>query len=173
MKNKTSENILRFILAVVALLYIAVVIKILFVKNGVRTETNALVFKPFKVLAEYGSEERSLKSVFINYLGNICLFAPLGLLLPAVFKKLNFWKTAVIGLLLALLAETLQYFTASGYADIDDVLANTIGFILGAIIYFFVFDPEKKEANDTSSKKCQSIQDQNIDLIQPQQRFIA
>ena len=144
MTKKRSENVYRIILAVLSLLYFAALFKLLFVKNGIRTETNTWVFKPFKVLSEFGSGERSLKSVLVNYLGNVCLFFPLGLLLPAVFKKLTFWKTVLCGFVIIFLAEVLQYITKSGYADIDDVLTNMLGFVFGTLIYFYVLGGRKK-----------------------------
>ncbi|MBO4897873.1 MAG: VanZ family protein [Clostridia bacterium] len=144
MTEKRSGIVFRIILAVLAVLYFAALFKLLFVKNGIRTDTDVLVFKPFRVLSEYRSGTRSLRSVLINYLGNTCLFLPLGLILPAVFNKLNFWKTVIVGLVIIAASETAQYITKSGYADIDDLLINTLGFVLGALIYFFVLGGRKK-----------------------------
>ena len=43
--------------------------------------------------------------------------------------------TVLICLLLSAAAETLQYFTGSGLAEVDDVLMNTLGGALGTVPY--------------------------------------
>lgn len=62
---------------------------------------------------------------------NVMLFLPLGFLLPVLcpgFEK--FWKTALFGLCLSLLIELLQIFTFRA-TDINDLMTNTAGTILG------------------------------------------
>lgn len=67
---------------------------------------------------------------------NICLFMPLGGLLPCVFSRLHkgAWKTVLICLSLSLLIEFLQYFTGR-VADTDDVICNTLGGVFGRALY--------------------------------------
>lgn len=62
---------------------------------------------------------------------NLVMFVPLGLLLPAAFPSLRrFGRTAAVCLAATLAIETLQYFTGRS-ADIDDVLLNLLGGMLG------------------------------------------
>lgn len=63
---------------------------------------------------------------------NVLLFVPLGFLLPLVFpNKLNrFWKVALCALCTTFSIEAIQYFIGRS-ADIDDILANTFGGMLG------------------------------------------
>lgn len=66
---------------------------------------------------------------------NVMMFVPLGMFLPIVFRKMrSWWKTGVMGLIITVLIETLQYFTGRS-ADIDDVIANAFGCIIGYLIY--------------------------------------
>jgi glycopeptide antibiotics resistance protein len=67
---------------------------------------------------------------------NVCLFMPLGGLLPCVFSKLRkgAWKTVLICLLLSLCIETLQFFIGR-VADMDDVICNTLGGAFGRALY--------------------------------------
>ena len=67
---------------------------------------------------------------------NICLFIPLGGLLPCVFFALRkgAWKTVLICLLLSLCIEFLQFFTGR-IADMDDVICNTLGGVFGRALY--------------------------------------
>ena len=67
---------------------------------------------------------------------NVCLFIPLGGLLPCVFSPLRSgaWKTVLICLLLSLGIETVQYFVGR-IADMDDVICNVLGGMFGRALY--------------------------------------
>ena len=67
---------------------------------------------------------------------NVCLFMPLGGLLPCVFRPLRkgAWKTVLICLLLSLCIETAQFFIGR-VADMDDLICNTLGGVFGRALY--------------------------------------
>ncbi len=67
---------------------------------------------------------------------NVCLFMPLGGLLPCVFSPLRkgAWKTVLICLLLSLCIETAQFFIGR-VADMDDLICNTLGGVFGRALY--------------------------------------
>jgi glycopeptide antibiotics resistance protein len=67
---------------------------------------------------------------------NVCLFMPLGGLLPCVYSKLRkgAWITVLVCLLLSLCIETLQFFIGR-VADMDDVICNTLGGVFGRALY--------------------------------------
>ncbi len=67
---------------------------------------------------------------------NVCLFMPLGGLLPCVFFSLRkgAWKTVLICLALSLCIEFVQFFIGR-VADADDVICNTIGGVFGRALY--------------------------------------
>lgn len=77
---------------------------------------------------------------FKNLIGNIILFIPLGLLYPLCRKK----KVGIIEGIIVILGSTctielLQYFfLTSRRADIDDIILNFIGGIIGYIIYRWI-----------------------------------
>ncbi|WP_152559308.1 VanZ family protein [Tumebacillus flagellatus] len=81
----------------------------------------------------------------LNLGGNVVMFAPLGFFLPILWARVRgFWKTAGIGMLLSLSIEFLQYLTADREADIDDVMLNTTGAILGYWLYLLWNSIQKK-----------------------------
>lgn len=62
---------------------------------------------------------------------NILLFLPLGLLLPLLWYHFTNWKiVALYGFSLSLFIEISQLFTYRS-SDFDDLLANTLGAVLG------------------------------------------
>lgn len=72
----------------------------------------------------------------LNIIGNTIAFIPFGFLLPFAYKNLKvFWKVLLIGVLSTTSIEVFQLLTFVGYFDIDDMILNTIGVILGYIIY--------------------------------------
>ena len=84
-----------------------------------------------------------------NIFGNFFLFTPLGILLPLIFSRINSVKQmAVIFLITAVSIELIQLvlrrFGTYRTADIDDVILNTTGGILGWLIYAFIFKRNRK-----------------------------
>ena len=71
----------------------------------------------------------------LNVWGNILMFIPLGLYFANFMKQFHFWKVlgAIIGTSLSI--EVLQYIFKRGTSDIDDLLLNTVGGLIGIFIY--------------------------------------
>lgn len=68
-------------------------------------------------------------------IANVVMFLPLGFLFPVVFKRARtFWKTFVCMLLISFFIEFVQYFIGRA-ADIDDLMLNTFGGILGYLLF--------------------------------------
>lgn len=66
---------------------------------------------------------------------NIAMYVPYGLLLPIVFKKLRKISIHIVAVLLTTLSiETMQY-TIGRSADIDDVIMNFLGGLLGYFLF--------------------------------------
>jgi glycopeptide antibiotics resistance protein len=69
------------------------------------------------------------------YIENIVLFIPFGFLLPCIWKKYEMvWKTVLSGFIFSLMIEFSQLFNRR-VTDIDDLLMNTLGALIGWIIF--------------------------------------
>ena len=67
-----------------------------------------------------------------NIILNIIMGVPLGILLPCLFEKMrHWWLTYLSGLLFTLLIETTQLITHRGIFEMDDILNNTLGCMIG------------------------------------------
>lgn len=67
---------------------------------------------------------------------NILLLIPLGILLPYAFTHIkNWWKVLLICFLISSAIEVSQYVLRRGWFDVDDLLLNIIGGILGYFLY--------------------------------------
>lgn len=92
-------------------------------------------FVPFKTITKYIqsfiNDSLSKQIIIQNILGNILLFAPIGILLPCIFQRLYRFKNFLIALTVILVSvEIVQLLTCSGSFDIDDVILNSIGAVL-------------------------------------------
>ena len=80
----------------------------------------------------------------VNVFGNIAMFVPYGAFLPAMWRKLRkFYKSMLAGLLSIVLVEICQLLTLRGRCDVDDVLLNMIGIVVGYGIWKIL--PHKKK----------------------------
>ena len=127
--------VVNLLLMIVGLLSIALVT---FVRRG--SVEHRVVLYPFRVL--YGMKAPG--DYWQVTIMNLVLYVPFACGLTFCLERGRDWfghhpvlATVVICLLLSLLAETLQYITGSGLAEVDDVLINTLGGVFGTIPYLF------------------------------------
>ncbi len=90
---------------------------------------------PFETINRY---IKHLPSDFAinNLLGNILPFIPLGYFIPKIFSKYRFINIFIF-LLVTLFIETVQFIFSIGFFDIDDIILNFIGLIMGYLIFSF------------------------------------
>lgn len=69
---------------------------------------------------------------------NVLAFVPLGIYLGMLDSKGKIWKKVVTIAMISLGLEALQYILAVGASDITDLINNTLGGIIGLLIYTFV-----------------------------------
>lgn len=89
---------------------------------------------PFKNTITYitGSEHYNFNIILDNTLGNMLIFLPLGFFLPILFKKVITLRKVISGsILISFTFEALQFFLQLGQFDIDDIILNTLGSIVG------------------------------------------
>jgi len=65
---------------------------------------------------------------------NIIFFIPFGFLFPIIQPKQS-KATIAYGFMFSLGIEIMQYITGRGLADIDDLINNTLGAVIGYFIY--------------------------------------
>ncbi|HIW32538.1 MAG TPA: VanZ family protein [Candidatus Paenibacillus intestinavium] len=75
------------------------------------------------------------KPLIINIIGNIIVFVPFGILLPAIIIRKKLIALLAVFLSGVTVMELSQLLLRRGSFDIDDYLLNSIGFIIGYIIY--------------------------------------
>lgn len=92
---------------------------------------------PFSTIYKMFLQIDNFKQFTINILGNIVVFIPYGFL-GMITEKLKRAKLLFPIFILAISCiEFLQFITKRGFAEIDDVILNTIGVAIGFGIYKF------------------------------------
>ncbi len=123
----------RYILIAIGIAY---TILLLYITLLGRTEpaVNNISLVPFEAYISYinGAQEM-LRTCIMN----IVLFYQLGLILGALLVKQELWKLLLAWAIccgLSIIIELSQYIFSIGYAEVDDVINNTIGAALGILI---------------------------------------
>ncbi|OCA90584.1 hypothetical protein A8F94_01495 [Bacillus sp. FJAT-27225] len=116
--------------------YLSILFYLLFFsayRNGVRGELNYNVI-PFATIAGYfkGFQRMSPTDQFA---GNILAFIPFGVFLSFLLQKwANTLRIAALSFSLSMLAELAQITFRIGAFDVDDLLLNTLGGIIGYLL---------------------------------------
>lgn len=75
----------------------------------------------------------------LNFIGNTAMFVPIGIIWPIVFKKLDtHGKVIAAGVGLSLCIEILQLPFYDRVSDIDDLILNSLGFVMGYGVYCLI-----------------------------------
>ena len=91
-----------------------------------------LNFVPFVNLFDYEIRREAL----INVIGNSFLFLPMGIVYPIVYRSLNtHWKVISAGVGTSLAIEILQLPFFDRVTDVDDLILNSLGYLMGYGIY--------------------------------------
>lgn len=69
------------------------------------------------------------------YIGNIILFIPYGIFLSTLFKRANLKNIIIYGFIASFIIEISQFLLKRGILDIDDMILNILGVIIG---YLFI-----------------------------------
>ena len=88
-------------------------------------------FVPFKEIFRY---DFGTPKFMKNIVGNIMLFIPYGFIASYLLKNKKFSTITILTIIVSLTIETVQYYIGRVF-DIDDVILNLAGGIIGFLIY--------------------------------------
>ena len=140
MKENAAKKLIGWIIFIV---YIAVTLYFLFFASEMgrsMKEDYAYNLELFKEITRYTNwakeSETGFRAMLINVAGNVACFIPFGILLPLNVKRTrNFISVLLSTALFSMIIESVQLITRLGSFDVDDILLNTIGGVLGYICY--------------------------------------
>lgn len=128
---------------VLFLMYLALLVYFLFFaesfgRTDPKTRGYSYNLVPFKEISRFWiyREKLGIRAMMLNIVGNIVAFMPCGFFLPIVSRRSKKWyNTVIISFMFSLFVETIQLISRVGSFDVDDLLLNTAGGILGFVLY--------------------------------------
>lgn len=107
-------------------------------RDTITQQYNLELFKEIKRFIKY-REQIGLEGFVVNIFGNVIAFMPYGFLLPLLNRAYRrFYSIGILSILFSLVVETAQLLLKVGVFDVDDVLMNSLGGILGYLIFLSI-----------------------------------
>ena len=101
----------------------------------------------FVYVIKHNSNPHMLRYAHLNLGGNVAAFIPFGFFLPCLFdkqRKFFVFIASVVGTVSAV--ELTQLFTLRGSCDVDDLILNLIGSLMGFLLWRIAFRLYKKKS---------------------------
>lgn len=145
-KKVNTQPFWRFVF----LIYLAGMLYLLFGRSwgwveGVSYKTlllQSISLKPFRTIDNYmyvvlnRRDSELFVHCLVNLAGNVLLFIPAGWLMPRLFRRFQrFFPFFFSAVGIILLIETAQLLTLLGKFDVDDILLNLLGMVLGYLLW--------------------------------------
>lgn len=140
MKDKTKKRI-RILGIILFIAYLALLIYLLFFAEYYGRGADGgfrMNLVPLREIRRFLNNRQTLGqwAVFLNVYGNVLLFVPFGTILPVLHPKFRTFPAVILrGFLLSVAVEIIQYLSQRGSCDVDDVLLNTLGCVVGYLIF--------------------------------------
>ncbi len=137
LKKKNRVVFYREFLSLIFIIYILILFYIVTFQDANYSQSN---FIPFTEMFRYSVGSRLF---FKNIIGNLLLFVPFGLFSSYYLKTKNFIPILILSFISSLAIELTQ-FKIGRVFDIDDIILNVFGGIIGYMLYIFIEKTTKK-----------------------------
>ena len=128
-KNKRKIVLYKEVLALFFMIYILCLFQVVTFQDATYNTGNNLI--PFKEIFRYSLGSR----LFIkNVLGNVFMFIPYGFFCSYILKENKYQPILILTLIASISIETTQLMIGTVF-DIDDIMLNTVGGMIGYYIY--------------------------------------
>lgn len=116
------------------LLFILYILLLYYLLLGTENAASGMNFIPFKEITRYSIGSRAF---FYNIIGNIVLFIPFGYFVSDYLKAKKTHQILIPSIIISLTAELIQYKIGRAF-DVDDIILNVLGAILGFMCYISI-----------------------------------
>ena len=123
------------IVSILLVAYLAILAKLIVFKFPPGVLQSGINLVPFSTILPYLTGEPNWAIAIRNLVGNILPFAPIGFLIPFSHRRIKWWHILIGGVAISLAFETLQLTLQKGSFDVDDILLNTLGVMLGWALF--------------------------------------
>lgn len=116
------------------LLFVIYILLLYHLLLSTENASSGMNFIPFKEMTRYSIGSRAF---FYNVIGNIVLFIPFGYFVSDYLKAKRVPHIILVSLIISLTAELIQFKIGRAF-DVDDILLNMLGAIVGFMCYISV-----------------------------------
>ena len=142
----------KAVMKLLFIIYMCVLVYVVFFAEAMgRTPQDGYVYnltplKEIKRFMKYIWDNDALgRAARLNIFGNIIAFIPFGMYLPYTSEsKLGFISTVLYTFSLSLTRELGQLITKVGSCDVDDIILNALGGVIGYILWYIYTKLRKK-----------------------------
>lgn len=142
----------KAVMKLLFIIYMCVLVYVVFFSEAMgRTPQDGYVYnltplKEIKRFMKYIWDNDALgRAARLNIFGNIIAFIPFGIYLPYTSEsKLGFISTFLYTFSLSLTIELVQLITKVGSCDVDDIILNALGGVIGYILWYIYTKLRKK-----------------------------
>uniref|UniRef100_UPI003FEF2A77 VanZ family protein n=1 Tax=Lachnospira sp. TaxID=2049031 RepID=UPI003FEF2A77 len=142
----------KAVMKLLFIIYMCVLVYVVFFAEAMgRTPQDGYVYnltplKEIKRFMKYIWDNDALgRAARLNIFGNIIAFIPFGIYLPYTSEsKLGFISTVLYTFSLSLTIELVQLITKVGSCDVDDIILNALGGVIGYILWYIYTKLRKK-----------------------------
>ena len=151
-----KRKIIRWFSRLFFIIYMALLVYFLLLSDGFGRLAGYSQYRynlvPFQEIIRFVKyrEYIDFASVVINLIGNVVAFMPFGALIRWVLdRKIRWYQAVGYTFLFSLCVELLQLVARVGVFDVDDLLLNTLGGLLGFFVYYLLLLINRRsERND-------------------------
>jgi len=137
---------MKKIIIISIILYSVLILRLIVFKypSGITFSTANANLIPFKTILGYLTGEPTWRIAMCNLLGNIVVLAPFGFLIAILYQNIKWSRVLLIGVFTGVILELLQVILKSGILDIDDIILNSLGVVIGYLLFVFIYGVFKK-----------------------------
>lgn len=92
----------------------------------------------FRLFWSYSAIRNGNVDLLAENFMNVVVFIPIGLLMGFLYREIRCWHVVLTGIIISSIMETLQYITKRGFTEMDDVIHNTLGCIVGYGVFVMI-----------------------------------
>ena len=85
-------------------------------------------------------------NIFAQLIMNVLMFFPIGFFAGGSLKKKHIWNAIEIGLVLSFFIELTQLITTRGVFNVDDIIHNVLGCVIGFLFFALCYKMVKRIA---------------------------
>ncbi|CUP61586.1 VanZ family protein [Clostridium baratii] len=125
-----NKQVRKYKIHIVFLIYLICILTLTFFKGAYGDGVAGINLNPLEIINDFNLSSNTL----LLLLGNLFLYIPIGIYIRYILN-ISSVKLFLGIIIYCIIIESIQYITKLGIFDINDIILNSCGFIIGVLIY--------------------------------------